>query len=101
MTKPRLLIFGLDGASHGLLAGWMEAGHLPSLAEFARDAAVAPLRCTWPPHTATGWPTLLTGRLPGQHAMFSFWDCQASDCQLHAMPSYGLGWSNFMGCFCC
>jgi predicted AlkP superfamily phosphohydrolase/phosphomutase len=79
---PRLLILGLDGVPHSLLASWVRAGHLPNLAAFAAGAATAPLRCTFPPHTATGWPSLFNGRLPGEHGLFQFWDCQDPDYRL-------------------
>lgn len=89
--KPKLLIFGIDGAAYPLVQQWMASGQLPALAAFARSAAVAPLRCTWPPHTATGWPTLFSGRLPGEHGLFQFWECQATDYQLHVTPRSALG----------
>jgi len=79
---PRLLILGLDGVPYSLLMSWARAGHLPNLAAFAAEAATAPLRCTVPPHTATGWPSLFHGRLPGEHGLFQFWDCQEPDYRL-------------------
>lgn len=90
-SKPRLLILGLDGAAYNLMTGWMAAGHLPTFAAFARDAATAPLRCTWPPHTATGWPSLFTGQLPGEHGIFQFWNCQSPDYRLHVTQSDSVG----------
>ncbi|MCP4656361.1 MAG: hypothetical protein GY856_13190 [bacterium] len=83
--QPRLVIVGIDGMSYGLLRAWMEAGHLPRFGEFARRASWSPLRCTWPPHTAAGWPSLFHGRLPGEHGLFQFWDCQAPDYQLRVL----------------
>lgn len=89
--SPRLLILGLDGAAYGLMTGWMAAGHLPTFAAFAQDAAVSPLRCTWPPHTATGWTSLFTGRLPGEHGIFQFWDCQDPNYNLRVTPQQAAG----------
>lgn len=82
-TVPRLLVFGIDGASYGLITRLMAAGVLPAFSAFAGSADVAPLRTNWPPHTATGWASMFTGRLPGEHGIFQFWDCQAPDYLLH------------------
>jgi predicted AlkP superfamily phosphohydrolase/phosphomutase len=83
--KPQLLIVGIDGMPHRLLEHWMAAGHLPHLSAFAERSTWSPMRCTWPPHTATGWPSLFNGRLPGEHGLFQFWDCQDPTYRLRVM----------------
>ncbi|HEX7243276.1 MAG TPA: alkaline phosphatase family protein [Longimicrobiaceae bacterium] len=86
-----MLIFGIDGASPTLVDALAQGGRLPALGAFARQAAVRPLRCSWPPHTATGWTSLFAGRLPGEHGIFQFWDCQAPDYALRVTPRNAAG----------
>lgn len=83
--SPKLLIFGIDGLAPSLLADAFAAGEAPHLASLATTSCGGSLRCTWPPHTATGWPTLFCGRLPGDHGLFQFWDCQDPDYRLHVV----------------
>lgn len=74
--RPRLLVFGVDGLAPAVFGALREAGHLPNLATFAAAADLdATTRCTWPPHTASGWTTLFSGRLPGEHGHYQFMSC--------------------------
>ena len=89
---PKLLIFGIDGASHWLLQQWMGAGLAPNFSKFSRQAELcSPLRCTWPPHTASGWTSLFSGKLPGRHGHFQFWNCQDFNYELTLMKSSDAG----------
>ncbi len=84
-AQPQLLIFGIDGAPFGLTEWMMRRNLLPNLAAFKNDAGMAPLISTWPPHTAPAWPTIFNGRMPGEHGIYMFWDCQAADYRLRTM----------------
>jgi predicted AlkP superfamily phosphohydrolase/phosphomutase len=90
-TRPELLIFGVDGMSFELTRALIQAGRLPHLGALAREAALVPLRCTWPPHTATGWASFVAGTLPGHHGIFQFWDCQDPDYEHRVAPRTALG----------
>ena len=83
--SPRLLIFGIDGLGARLLDDSFAAESLPHLASLAADGCARRTRCTWPPHTATGWPSLFLGRLPGEHGLFQFWDCQDPEYRLRVV----------------
>lgn len=91
MSDLRLLVVGVDGLSHRILRYAIDEGMLPRFEELERTSAWAPMRCTWPPHTATGWPSLFTGTLPGEHGLFSFWDCQDPNYRLRVVRRTELG----------
>jgi predicted AlkP superfamily phosphohydrolase/phosphomutase len=52
---PRLVIVGVDGASHELISRWSANGDLPTLAGAFECQPVKPLLTAFPPHTAPGW----------------------------------------------
>jgi predicted AlkP superfamily phosphohydrolase/phosphomutase len=72
MTRPRVLIFGVDGATFDLIRPWAEAGHLPTFAKLMESGAHGDLESTLPPVTSPAWPTFMTGCNPGKHGVFDF-----------------------------
>jgi predicted AlkP superfamily phosphohydrolase/phosphomutase len=68
---PTLLI-GLDGATFSVLDPFMEDGTMPFLRNFASNGARGVLLSTPNPQTAQAWPSLMTGRSPGNHGVFDF-----------------------------
>lgn len=68
----RLLVVGLDGASHALLGRFGPAGRLPALSGLARHGAAGMLRSGLPPTTMPAWSSILTGVNPGAHGLFDF-----------------------------
>ncbi len=69
---PRLIIFGLDGATFDLIRPWAEAGYLPTLRDLMQRGVSGNLASTLPPLTATAWPSFMTGKNPGKHGIFDF-----------------------------
>lgn len=76
-AKPKLILIGIDGASHSLIARWLADGRLPAFRALAEGAAIRPLVTPFPPHTAPGWTSLFTGVSPGEHGVYQFWELQA------------------------
>lgn len=78
--QPRLLLFGIDGASYALFERWCRNGYLPNFADFlsGSKSVFCRLNCTIPPHTAPGWVSMMTGVNPGKHGIFQFWHTQDS-----------------------
>ena len=68
---PTLLI-GLDGATFTVLDPYMERGVMPFLAELQQRSTRAVLRSIMPPLTPPAWTSLVTGKHPGQHGIFDF-----------------------------
>jgi predicted AlkP superfamily phosphohydrolase/phosphomutase len=70
-VAPTLLI-GLDGATFTVLDSYMERGVMPALAELSARGTRAVLRSIMPPLTPPAWTSLVTGKHPGQHGIFDF-----------------------------
>ncbi|HTQ67175.1 MAG TPA: alkaline phosphatase family protein [Solirubrobacteraceae bacterium] len=68
---PTVLI-GLDGATFDVLDPYMEAGVMPHLAELSARGTRAVLRSIMPPLTPPAWTSMVTGKHPGQHGIFDF-----------------------------
>ena len=68
---PTLLI-GLDGATFSVLDPYMEDGLMPALAGVCERGTRAVLRSIMPPLTPPAWTSLVTGKHPGQHGIFDF-----------------------------
>ena len=77
MTSQTLLI-GLDGATFDVLDPLMDRGVMPFLKSFAEGGARADLRTVVPPLTPPAWTSLLTGRTPGHHGVFDFFQLEAA-----------------------
>ncbi|MEZ4767672.1 MAG: alkaline phosphatase family protein [Caldilineales bacterium] len=71
MSKKTVLV-GLDGATFTLLDPFMEQGVMPFLKSFVERGVRAELRSVVPPLTPPAWTTVLTGRSPGHHGIFDF-----------------------------
>jgi len=71
-SKPRVLVFGLDGATWGLLDKLVDDGTMPSLASLRRSSVYGDLISTVPPDTPTGWGSLARGISPGGTGVFGF-----------------------------
>lgn len=73
----KVLLIGLDGATYTLLDPLIEAGVMPFLASFIAEGVRADLRTIIPPLTPPAWTSLLTGRTPGHHGIFDFFQLES------------------------
>lgn len=67
----RTLLIGLDGATFSVLDSLL-GDQMPFLKSFLAQGARAKLRSIVPPLTPPAWTSLMTGRKPGQHGVFDF-----------------------------
>jgi predicted AlkP superfamily phosphohydrolase/phosphomutase len=76
MSTPAypVLVLGLDGATFDLMLPWIEQGRLPCLGKLLQDGAWSRLRSTIPPITPCAWSSFMTGKNPGKHGLFDFWE---------------------------
>jgi len=72
MSKPRVLVIGLDGATLDLIRPWAAAGHLPHLARLLEEGSSGKLMSTIPPVSPAAWSSFITGKNPGKHGVFDF-----------------------------
>ena len=75
---PTLLI-GLDGATFAVLDPYIERGIMPRLGELVARGTRATLRSIMPPLTPPAWTSLMTGKHPGQHGVFDFFQKEDPD----------------------
>jgi predicted AlkP superfamily phosphohydrolase/phosphomutase len=68
---PTVLI-GVDGATFTVLDPYIESGVMPFLGELTARGSRAVLRSIMPPLTPPAWTSLVTGKRPGQHGIFDF-----------------------------
>ena len=75
---PTMLI-GLDGATFTVLDPYVERGVMPFLGGLLERGTRATLRSIMPPLTPPAWTSLMTGKHPGQHGVFDFFQKEAPD----------------------
>jgi predicted AlkP superfamily phosphohydrolase/phosphomutase len=77
--KGKTLLIGLDGATFTVLDPLMERGVLPYLRSLAEQGVRAPLRTIMPPLTPPAWTSLMTGKRPGEHGVFDFFQKETTE----------------------
>src|ERR1017187_2235073 len=70
--KPRVILFGLDGATYDVLDDLIGRGLMPNLEKFYGEGVRAKMLSTVPPLTPLAWSSLVTGRSPGNHGVLGF-----------------------------
>jgi predicted AlkP superfamily phosphohydrolase/phosphomutase len=75
----RTLLIGLDGATWTILDPFMERGLLPNLEALTQRGTRAQLRSIMPPLTPPAWTSLMTGKHPGRHGVFDFFQKEDGD----------------------
>lgn len=68
----RILIVGWDGATFDLIDPLVAQGALPHLAALIDRGRTATLESTKIPISSAAWPTIATGKGPGEHGVYSF-----------------------------
>jgi predicted AlkP superfamily phosphohydrolase/phosphomutase len=78
MSKRRVMVIGLDGATWELLDGFMERGLMPRLSSLCQQGAKGELNTVVPPMTATAWTSFVTGKGPGKHGVYDWTEPMAN-----------------------
>ncbi len=74
--KParRVLVIGWDGATWDMLDPLMAEGRLPNVARLVARGASARLESTKVPISSAAWVSAMTGKGPGEHGVYSFFE---------------------------
>lgn len=72
MTKSKVLVIGLDGATWNLIKPLAEQGKLPTFKKLMDEGVWGDLQSTLPPVTGPAWVSFATGKNPGKHGIFDF-----------------------------
>jgi predicted AlkP superfamily phosphohydrolase/phosphomutase len=73
VQQPRVLIVALSEATLDLIMPWAREGRLPNLQRLMEHGATGRLRSQIPLISTQLWGTIATGRSPGHHGAFDFW----------------------------
>ncbi|WP_338727730.1 alkaline phosphatase family protein [Haladaptatus sp. DJG-WS-42] len=69
---PRVAFFGIDGVPYSLLSEHED--EFPNLAALAADGAAGAIDSIVPPESSACWPSLTTGKNPGETGVYGFQD---------------------------
>ena len=72
MEKEKVIVIGLDGATFDLLTPWMDEGRLPNLKKIRENGVSGELESVIPPITGPAWSSFMTGKNPGKHGVYYF-----------------------------
>jgi predicted AlkP superfamily phosphohydrolase/phosphomutase len=72
-NKKRLLIIALGEATFDLITPWVEEGELPTFRKFFDEGTTGNLKSSVPMITPQMWGRIVTGKNPGYHGLFDFW----------------------------
>lgn len=75
----KVIFIGLDGATFTVLDPLMDKGVMPNLRKLIRRGTRGTLRSTIPPLTPPAWTSMMTGKRPGQHGVFDFFQKESRD----------------------
>lgn len=73
----RVVIVGVDGAAPQLIEAWVEEGRLPGFARLMREGVFGRLESVPNMRSAAAWTSFLTGRNPGKHGIYEFYEYAA------------------------
>ena len=78
MTRPRVLMIGLDAADPALIERWLADGTLPHLARLRARGSYRRLASSAAWLAGSPWPTFYTGTSPASHGFYHFlqWDAE-------------------------
>ena len=85
-ATTKILVIGLDAATFDLILPWVDEGALPHLAALLERGAHGPLRSVPNQNSLAAWTTFMTGKNPGKHGVYWFYD--------HQSDSYGIRFLN-------
>ena len=76
MEKHRVFVVGWDSATWDLIDPWIAQGKLPNLAKLVDQGVSGKLESVVPPLTPPAWTSFMTGKNPGKHGIFHFFEPQ-------------------------
>lgn len=71
---PKVMVIGLDGVCLDNIRPLLKLGRLPNIARLIGKGVVANLKSVYPPMTPVAWPSFSTGKNPGKHGVFGWWE---------------------------
>src|SRR3972149_8285322 len=73
INNKRVLVIALGEATFDLIIPWIEEGELPTFKKFYKEGTTGNLKSSVPMITPQMWGNIVTGKNPGHHGLFDFW----------------------------
>ena len=73
INNKRVLVIALGEATFDLILPWIEEGELPTFKKFYEEGTTGNLKSSVPMITPQMWGNIVTGKNPGHHGLFDFW----------------------------
>ncbi|MHA2172198.1 MAG: alkaline phosphatase family protein [Candidatus Kariarchaeaceae archaeon] len=70
----KVIVIGWDGATFDILHPMIRNGYLPTLSQIIQNGSSGILRSVYPPSSAPAWSSFLTGKNPGKHGVFGWYE---------------------------
>jgi predicted AlkP superfamily phosphohydrolase/phosphomutase len=77
MSRPRVLLIGLDAGDRELIEQWERAGLLPTISKMKASGTWAQLDTTANVLHVSAWPSIFTGTAPDKHGLYHAYVMQA------------------------
>jgi predicted AlkP superfamily phosphohydrolase/phosphomutase len=74
LSNKKVLVIGFDGATFDLIDLWVKEGRLPAIAKCMDNGTRSILLSTPLSNSAQAWSTMVTGKNPGKHGIFDFFE---------------------------
>jgi predicted AlkP superfamily phosphohydrolase/phosphomutase len=72
VSKKRITLIGLDGATWDLIRPWADSGKLPTFKFLLSNGVWGFSESTIPPLSPSAWVSIYTGCMPSKHGIFGF-----------------------------
>lgn len=74
MSNKKVFVLGLDGATFDLILPWAHEGKLPAFSKFISEGAIGEMDSAPNQRSAAAWTSFMTGKNPGKHGIFEFYE---------------------------
>ncbi|GAX60424.1 hypothetical protein SCALIN_C11_0035 [Candidatus Scalindua japonica] len=74
MDNRKVFLLGLDGATFNLILPWVSDGELPAFSKFISEGVYSELESVPNQRSAAAWTSFMTGKNPGKHGIFEFYE---------------------------
>jgi len=81
-TGRKFLLIGLDGGTFEVIKPFIKEGYLPNIEKVMTLGSYGILESTIPSVTAPAWASFMTGKNPGKHGIFHFFEFSRDERQL-------------------
>lgn len=72
----RVMVIGIDGGTFRLIDPLLQEGQLPTLARLIQEGVRGTLRSTIRPMSPPSWSSFMTGKNPGKHGVYGFFEAR-------------------------